>query len=1421
MLQDEGIVISTATAIDIEKILAETDAEKLLPLSELKYVLSPVISRNKEEQEAIYKIFDGLDSRIKDIYKPESGPVDELISPIIVPKPTSYKTKLIRYLIIALASVALIAGGFIAYQSLFPTPSVPLKILALPQPASINDTLNLEVQPGPAVNKKEVSFSWKFSDSTVASGLAVKKILKDTLPLSMVVYQKNNKGKITDTASYSVTPLCEPPPSVAINEADISENGSKLSGGYKKQFTASFTNPSPNKDKYTYKWYINDTLFSTSQTVNYAKEYNTIKLVVGCKGIHCSADSLVSRVLESVPAVNVAVKGSGVLFGKMLYNWRYILFCIILLLLIPVALLWGFYKIIHTLKRRTPKVEQPEPGMEGPYKIEFAGQEHHINTEANIRKLADILRKRQVSDIFRLNIRKTIRSTIASGGIPKLEFSPLSKPLSFLVFIDKENPDSQLVKLFEYLVEKLKKEEVNICAYEYFKEPLFLSNEKLNHYRIPLQRLSVLYPDTVLFIFGNAQHFFLPLKGTVKSWVTEKLNNWPSRILITPYAKDDWSISEELLIKSGLTVLSADFSSIDQIDGIISMQLDALRMNAVQVENGYRSRFLDFQDMEVLKTYLGEGALLQWVCSLAVYPDIDWNLTLAIGKAIEKQYQQTGKRIDLVNYTNLLRLSRILWMQDGSINESLRIKMLSHLDRDAEALARQTLKDMLSAIEHNINDNSFVKSKFDIHKNLNQFLLSSYYKKTITNQEAAFFEELIKNNQLDEGQDIYITEGKNTLLPQPFGKASSINPDGYFKRRAYQHKIFACVISLLLAVPIVFLIFNKVKSAGYLNWGVQVEQTYIINVKGNLPDKKIGMNLQYTPEKNMGQLRTYAFSDTTDTIFIKNVKITDTTGSGMITLATPDGRLISNTPFKLNSSVYNINLSQAAKTLLKIYYNGAATLALANSVTENLPSRFNFSIAPQTVTDTAAARVYYFSAGHKADAQEAANTVNSVIPGNVVPQLVDSAKFQQKGAPVIIYINSYRGGVELPQSVNEIWHGGTSNRLLNINLAKHVLYYSVNSTTTYGTYSIYEVSQTKNGVYKIITKSNEGYKLFFIRNVALQSFDLSVCQDFVQTKAELDSKDESYCDKFNTMTLYYPNNQNIVYLPVSGNILFTNEQTKFQQLINNNVSGKSLKIRSIKLYNTNFTKPATRAQLNLILRRMINYSDSIKISQGVMQEYNPAYVNPFQRNFITIQSDFDPCSQTITSLKDALSKPLEVCNLDLSAEFNKRLPDQLTLFKNMKTLNLGYIAFDASEVAILSKKLAGRCKITYYTKGILWVDDHPENNQALIDEFNASGIGVVIAKSNIEAYQWIQQGRTFDVIISDIVRDKEGAEAGLQIKQYLTRYKMQAPLIFYTDKASKYTDADKNSLGAVLVSYSESEVKEKVLELLSPPSVKK
>ncbi len=81
MLKSEGFDISTATLIDIQKVLANLGDEELVNFTELRSLLGPLICRNKEEQEHFNTIFDKYETLVKEsIQKHPSSPSQTLPS---------------------------------------------------------------------------------------------------------------------------------------------------------------------------------------------------------------------------------------------------------------------------------------------------------------------------------------------------------------------------------------------------------------------------------------------------------------------------------------------------------------------------------------------------------------------------------------------------------------------------------------------------------------------------------------------------------------------------------------------------------------------------------------------------------------------------------------------------------------------------------------------------------------------------------------------------------------------------------------------------------------------------------------------------------------------------------------------------------------------------------------------------------------------------------------------------------------------------------------------------------------------------------------------------------------------------------------------------------------------------------------------
>ena len=79
---------------------------------------------------------------------------------------------------------------------------------------------------------------------------------------------------------------------------------------------------------------------------------------------------------------------------------------------------------------------------------------------------------------------------------------------------------------------------------------------------------------------------------------------------------------------------------------------------------------------------------------------------------------------------------------------------------------------------------------------------------------------------------------------------------------------------------------------------------------------------------------------------------------------------------------------------------------------------------------------------------------------------------------------------------------------------------------------------------------------------------------------------------------------------------------------------------------------------------------------------------------------------------------------------------------------------------------------------LLWVDDNPQHNTALIELFRAVGMDVDTAQSTDEALLRLRR-RSYDIIISDIGRDDDN-QAGIAILRTLEELSIDTPVVLYT-----------------------------------------
>ncbi|MEU9586565.1 response regulator [Streptomyces werraensis] len=98
---------------------------------------------------------------------------------------------------------------------------------------------------------------------------------------------------------------------------------------------------------------------------------------------------------------------------------------------------------------------------------------------------------------------------------------------------------------------------------------------------------------------------------------------------------------------------------------------------------------------------------------------------------------------------------------------------------------------------------------------------------------------------------------------------------------------------------------------------------------------------------------------------------------------------------------------------------------------------------------------------------------------------------------------------------------------------------------------------------------------------------------------------------------------------------------------------------------------------------------------------------------------------------------------------------------------------------------------------VLWVDDHPDRNSALIELFRKAGMEIDLALSTEEATRLFRR-RSYDVLISDMTRDGD-QRAGIELLRKLDQYRVDTPVLIYAGHFDPERGVDRRIFAATTV----------------------
>ncbi|MDE5068624.1 MAG: hypothetical protein O4752_05520, partial [Trichodesmium sp. St4_bin8_1] len=360
--------------------------------------------------------------------------------------------------------------------------------------------------------------------------------------------------------------------------------------------------------------------------------------------------------------------------------------------------LWWRWRVALYLNRRQTR-RPPEI-----QRVSISGLNEELFPRVLFLRIAQGLRRRIRVPSNELDIDKTVEKTVRGG----VRFAPVYgyyKLLpEYLVLIDRANYSDHQARLVKEMIAQLTENEVLIIGYYFDGDPRVCFPVTGKGSPCKLREISLKYSQHRLLIFSDAEGFFNSLTGELEAWL-DLFSSWSQRAVFTPKPSEHWGYQELKLSREFIVLPATNDGLIDLIRSIEHGKLpyvssekgrapypEALRVRGRRwVEQDPPEPWLLTNVLGSVRNYLGEAGYY-WLSACAVFPELNWNLTVYLGNALN-----AGDGGSLLQACRLTVLARLPWFRYGYMPDWLRLWLVSELPRHQEDEVRQLLRSFLVA----------------------------------------------------------------------------------------------------------------------------------------------------------------------------------------------------------------------------------------------------------------------------------------------------------------------------------------------------------------------------------------------------------------------------------------------------------------------------------------------------------------------------------------------------------------------------------------------------------------------------------------------------------------------------------------------------------------------------------------------------
>ncbi len=375
--------------------------------------------------------------------------------------------------------------------------------------------------------------------------------------------------------------------------------------------------------------------------------------------------------------------------------WKW---AIMFLVAVFLRAIYHILKLIEEQKQEEKQAEQDaanlerKPNTTAPFiwQIRIAGAEK-VNFNAIFARFTQQLRRRSEIEQLIFDANRTIKATIAKGGLATFRYRQPTRADEYLFLIDVHNANDHRAQVFDLLYRTLAHSEVLIERYFYDGDIRLCWNEA-HRQGVRLNELAHRLGTSRLVVVGTAASLMNPQAHELMAWTTV-FDAWRQRALITPRAPMEWNAMERQLATKfrilpanlkGLAALPDTFDAVDAPD-FRRWRKDKDPDDApIQLPDKLSGEAILAHleaEFTVYKNGKTDTRLLLWLAACAVPPILHWDTTLFFGNLIADYHGKNGDELGLVNLDNLFKINRLSWFLEGKLPNTARLALLNFLEK--------------------------------------------------------------------------------------------------------------------------------------------------------------------------------------------------------------------------------------------------------------------------------------------------------------------------------------------------------------------------------------------------------------------------------------------------------------------------------------------------------------------------------------------------------------------------------------------------------------------------------------------------------------------------------------------------------------------------------------------------------------------